>query len=119
MSVDRRIVDFEMHQGKDKVLRVTVRDRAGAIVPSAGVGPIKWVMAASVDAETNFIEKQTGAGIELVGGAHLIFEVAITPSDNADIPPGTHYHEAELTDAASRKGTPVQGDAVVIDTRIT
>ena len=85
-----------MFAGDSKVLVVTVRDGAGAVVNITGA-TLTWEAARSTE-ETTVISKESGDGISITNPTGGVFEVTLDEADTDDLQ-GLYYHEAELTQA--------------------
>lgn len=93
------MADFTMYQGDTKILEVTVKDEAGAVVNIADT-TIRWQLAKTARSAEALIAKETGGdGITIVDAAAGRFDVAIDPEDTVDLSARAYYHEAEVDDA--------------------
>ena len=108
----RTAENFEMWSGEDKVIRVTVKDSAGAALPLTGMS-VSWKLARARSAAA-LVTKTTADGIALVsGGSGGQFDITLMPADT-DALAGTFLHEAEITDTAGKKSTVFSGRALIL-----
>jgi hypothetical protein len=87
--------DFAMYAGDSRIVRIAVKDEAGAPVDITG-STLKWLLSRSMTGEA-LVEKATGDGIELQNPAAGTFGVTLEPADTEDLEDGIYYHEAEMT----------------------
>jgi hypothetical protein len=94
--------DFTMWQGEDTVLRLPIKDAAGAATTLTGA-TITWRALASLGAAAVAIEKTTAEGITIVDidDTDDGVEIAINKADTATLAVGNYYHECRVVD-----GTP-------------
>jgi len=109
--------DFEVWQGDDKQLRITVTDpNAGVPKDLTGVNAIEWAM---VDQDGSaLITKTDGAGITVTDAAAGEFTVTLDGSDTATIDPGYYDHEADVEDATGDSVTVTVGTAHIRESNV-
>lgn len=104
--------NFEMYAGESKVITVTVKDAAGALVDIGGAS-IEWIAKRSEDDAVGLITKTTAAG----GGITILdqtthkgeFTITLVPADTQSLGGASYYHEAEVTDIATDVSTVMRG----------
>lgn len=90
--------NFTMYRGKDRHLRVTVRDSAGKLKDLSGAQAIYWTLARN-ESGSKLIQKSMAGGITIVDPPSAgQFVVALVPSDTTPLEGGDYYHEAGITD---------------------
>ena len=110
--------DFEVWQGDDKQLRVSVTDPdTGDPKGLSGVGAIEWVL---VDTDGSVLLSKTlsGGGITVTDANGGVFTVTLDASDTAAIDPGYFRHEADVEDAAGDSVTVTVGTAQVHESHV-
>jgi hypothetical protein len=90
------VADFSIYAGDTTVLRITVKDEAGAAV-DLGSSTIRWQLAVNVYG-TPLLAKSVGSGVEVVDAANGRFDVTLDSEDTEVLSGGTYYHEAEMYD---------------------
>jgi hypothetical protein len=112
-------LDFEMHQGDTKRLRVSVVDSDGAAVSLVGAQSIKWWAAKKVTSTVRLLEKSVASGsITVLDAAGGVLSIPILPADTAAIT-GDYYHELEVIDSAGDIGTVLIGTMTVARALVT
>ena len=91
--------DFSMHSGDDRVLQVTVRNPANAVVNISGA-TITWALskksASSVEPKGSaIVTKTTSSGISITDAANGRCDVTLAEADTASLA-GTYYHELQI-----------------------
>ena len=106
--------DFEMHQGDDKHLLISVLDEAGDAKSLAGVLSIRWWFAKKVTTADALVEKSVGSGITIVGSSvDGVLQVDIDSEDTLSLK-GNFYHELEVIDSAGDIATVLRGTMTVV-----
>ena len=103
--------NFEMWQGDDKVLRVTVVDDADVPVDISG-STIKWVIYKRTG-ENVVLSKTLASGIALTVPASGIFEITLDRADTLNLLGNSFNHEAELSDASNNRSTIFTGTVAI------
>ena len=111
-------LNFEMHQGDTKRLRVSVQDPAGQPISLVGAQSIKWWVAKKVTSTTRLLEKSVGSGITVTSAANGELTVSIEPEDTDDVV-GDYYHEREVIDSAGDIGTVLRGTMTIARALVT
>ena len=101
--------NFEMHQGDDKILVVTVYDNDDFenIVNISGA-TIQFVIFKQTSGQIVVSKSTGGSGIVLTDAPNGELEITLAGSDTASIY-GTFLHECELTDATGNVSTIMTG----------
>lgn len=93
--------DDEWFVGEDKVLRIAVKDEAGAAV-NIGGWTFAWEVRLSRYHPTIVLAKATGSGITQFGpAADGVVDVAVDKADTLALRAGTYYHGLARTNAGS------------------
>ena len=107
--------NLSMVRGDTRTIRIRVTDKAGAPINLSGA-TARWWMGTSADrTKPVHVRKATGGqGLtietEAEGGVtYYALVIVLAPADTAEVPPGTWFHEAEVTDASNNVGTVTQG----------
>jgi hypothetical protein len=103
-------MNFEMFQGDDHVLEVSVQDSNGDPIDLSG-SLIDWALAANVSSDQLLIQKNSGAspgGITITDAGGGVFEVLIDAEDTEDLS-GLYYHQSQVIDAEGSVSTIVAG----------
>lgn len=88
-------------------LQVTATNPAGTALDLTGAQTIKWQAFAyskAVPSGAAVISKTLGSGITIINATSGRFDIGLVPGDTSALD-GDYYHEAELTDAASKIST--------------
>lgn len=95
--------NFELYQGDDKELVITVRDNAGALVDLTGYSAVWCVHIRTPD--NIVLEKTTSDGITIPtpGNGQLIVEIDGT--DTAELLPRNYDHQCEVEDPSGHHTT--------------
>jgi len=109
--------NFELYAGESKVLTVTVKDAAGALIDLTG-STIEWIVKRAEDDAAGLITKTT---VPITGGITLSnqttnkgeFTITLLPADTLSLGGASYYHEAEVTDAATNVSTVTRGVVTV------
>lgn len=105
--------DIEMYSGDHLTIQVTVTDAATGLPKIlTGMSAARWKVSKSVTIPA-IITKTLGVGITLIDGPTGRIDIAVIPADTASIK-GAYIHELEITDAAGRIQTVMDG-AFTID----
>lgn len=95
-------------QGDSRIIRVTVKDDAGAIVNLADMY-IEWVLALTAGGVAKITKTSApGGGITVRDPASGTFDVDMSKTDTAGMA-GSFYHEAKITSPAGNRHTIVSG----------
>ena len=105
--------NFEMHQGNDKSLVVSVVDNDGDPVDVSTATGAQYELAKNQSSAVK-ITKTLGAGISVSGSTAT---VVLDDTDTEDLS-GSYYHELELTDAAGYIHTAFHGWVTIKKTRV-
>jgi hypothetical protein len=102
--------NFEMYAGESKVLTVTVKDEAAALIDLTGVS-IEWIVKRFEDDVTGLITKTVGHGITLSNQVtdKGEFTITLAPADTESLGGASYYHEAEVTDVGGNVSTVTRG----------
>lgn len=100
--------NFEMYEGEDKTLTITVVDVAGAAVNLTDA-TIKWQVKRNVDDTSPLIEKTTAGGITITDAEGGVFTIALADTDTANLGGEGYHHEAEVTDVSGNISTVTRG----------
>lgn len=103
--------NFEMFQGDDKDLVITVTDSAGAAVDLTGAA-IAWQMARTARSATPNVSKSVGSGIVITDAPGGICTISLDPTDTEGLT-GDFYHELEVTDAQANITTVLSGTVTI------
>ena len=106
--------NFEMHQGNDKSIEVSVVNNAGAAVDVSGATGAQYELAISRSASAAAVTKTLGAGITIVTSTVTI---VLADTDTEDIS-GPYYHELELIDASGYIHTAMYGYVTIKPARV-
>jgi hypothetical protein len=101
-------LDFEMHQGDTKRLRVYVKDPDGVAISLVAAQSIKWWVAKKVTSTVRLVEKGVGTGITVVSAVNGELLIELEPDDTKAVS-GEYYHELEVIDSAGDIGTVLTG----------
>lgn len=104
--------DFEMVQGDDLRVQVTVKDSAGDAVDISGATSIRWGLARRLG-DTPLLTKTLDAGEIIIPSDNLLY-FDIDNTDSAALDPGYYAHELEVITSAGLIYTPLQGRARIL-----
>ena len=95
-------------QGDSRIIRVTVKDEAGAIVNLSDM-VIEWILAQSAGSVAKITKTSApGCGITIADPTTGVFDVELSKLDTARLA-GAYYHEAKITSPAGNRHTVVSG----------
>jgi len=109
--------DFEVFQGNDVILQVTVIDQDGTVFPLTGATPIVWKLMRELGCDPTLITKSLGSGITVTDAAGGKLEIKIDAADNL-ILSGIFEHELTVTDSISDKSTVMVGTANILERNV-
>lgn len=109
--------NFEIYQGDDLALEVTVKNADGTPKDLTGA-TIRWALHTTNKAAVPKLSKAISTGIAVTDAAGGVFTVTIARADTAALKAGVYYHEAEITDAASKRATVLTGKATILQALI-
>lgn len=116
LKIEPATLDIIAQQGKDWVIKVTVKDSAGALTNLNGYSAAWQVRAAGGSASTATISKTSaqGGGIVIASGA-VADQITITvpASQTKDVAAGSYAHEIELTEPGGGRPPFVMGRLAV------
>lgn len=110
--------DFEVWQGDDKILRITVTDpEAGGVKDLTGVQDIEWAL---VDGDgAKLIEKELSGDIEVAADPTTgEFTVPLFSAETQSLDPGYYDHEADVRDAGGDNVTVTTGTGQVHESHV-
>lgn len=88
--------DFDVYEGDNFVLPVTVRDVNGAVVNLTTLAAARWQVAVA-KGYPPLISKALAAGITVIDAAGGRLDIALLPADTAALGGSTYRHELEIT----------------------
>lgn len=98
--------NFDLFQGDDLRVIVTVRDQSGQLVDISGAQSIRWAVARSVNAAPE-IEKTLGNGISINSPTSFFFD--LEAAETAQLARGSYYHEADAVTDQGLTYTAISG----------
>lgn len=111
--------DFELPQGDDRTIPVTVTNEdTGALLNLSGM-TIRWWFALYQSGEA-IVKKGNGAGetgLAITDAGAGVFTITLDSADTEGLS-GYFYHEAEITDVAGKKRTILTGQIHVKSTTV-
>lgn len=102
--------NFEMYQGDDKILRVTVLDDDDNAVDITGT-TIAWGIYRRTQGNI-VLNKNTSSGISLTAPGSGIFEINLIRANTLSLQ-GRYLHEAEMTDLNGNHSTLFTGTVLI------
>ncbi len=105
--------NFEMHQGNDKSIEVSVVDNDGDAVDVSTATGAQYELAKNQSSVVK-VTKTLGAGISVSGS---MVTVVLDDTDTEDLA-GNYYHELEVIDAAGYIHTALHGWVDIKKTRV-
>ena len=113
-------LDFEFHAGDTKIIRATVIDSVTSSAKSLVGATLKWWCASRVTSTTNFLEKELGTGITVIGDAvDGVVDITIEKTETTNANAKIYYHELEVVDSAGHRGTVLRGAMTVLKALVT
>lgn len=88
--------NFEIWQGEDKDIEVTVYEADGVTVKDITGGSISWIVKKKVSSIEATFTKTSASGITITSGVGGVFTITLSASDTATLSPGRFYHEAKI-----------------------
>lgn len=97
LSIEPGALDITARQGKDWVIKITVKDSDGTPLDLTGYSAAWQARAMNGAASTAAISKTSmlGGGITIAGS---VITVTVPATDTAGVPTGAYAHELELTE---------------------
>lgn len=85
--------NFQIYKGEVKVLRVTIKDKAGALVDLSSISSARYVVSKAAKATSYMIEKSE-ADLTIAGLG--IYDIPFEHDDTDELKAGTWHHELRI-----------------------
>lgn len=108
-----QVVNFDIHQDRDKLLNFSVVDQQiPAVVVDLTGSTLSFAFSSKVSPFTALFTKTVGSGLTITNATGGLFSVQIDKADVATLV-GEHRYEVKMLDPAGKEDTIVEGTIVV------